>query len=110
MLRSFDRVARSAISNLGVERAERLETLEPLAHRWKIRARDSFREGYSEGARGSASYPENEEQARALVDLFVLEKALHELQEVLEDHPDRAVQAVDVLVELLQDAAVEGRT
>jgi maltose alpha-D-glucosyltransferase/alpha-amylase len=51
MLLSFDHAARYALSNLGAERAEHLETLESLARLWGERARGCFLEGYAEGAR-----------------------------------------------------------
>jgi len=88
MIRSFDYAARSALMNLGAERAEHLETLEPWIRLWGERAREAFLEGYAEGARGAASYPENEEHARALVDLFTLEKALYEIRYELDNRPD----------------------
>jgi maltose alpha-D-glucosyltransferase/alpha-amylase len=51
--------------------------------------RTALLEGYAEGARGAGSYPDNEEHARALIDLFTLEKALREIRHELDDRPDR---------------------
>ena len=45
-------------------------------------------EGYAEGAREAASYPEDEEHARQLIDLFTLEKALYEIRYELDNRPD----------------------
>jgi maltose alpha-D-glucosyltransferase / alpha-amylase len=102
MLLSLEGAARSALSSLGAERAERLETLEPLARLWRECAREGFLEGYVEGARAAASYPEREEQVRALVELFELEKALHEIHRELEHTTDRAADPIRVLIELLE--------
>ena len=109
MLLSLDRAARYALSNLGAERAEQLETLESLAQVWVERARRCFLEGYTEGARGAASYPEKEEHVRALVELFMLEKALQEIRCELKDRPDRAGDPIRGLIELLERKTGEGR-
>jgi maltose alpha-D-glucosyltransferase / alpha-amylase len=105
MLLSLDRAARYALSNLGVEvreRAEHLETLESLARLWGERARGCFLEGYAEGARGAASYPEEEEHVRVLVELFMMEKALQEIHRELETRPDRGGDPIRGLIELLE--------
>ena len=94
MLLSLDRVVRHALSNLGAERAERPEVLGSLARIWEERARLSFLEGYGEGAGGAASYPEENEHMRALVDLFTLEGALQEIDRELEDRPDRSGDSI----------------
>jgi maltose alpha-D-glucosyltransferase / alpha-amylase len=51
MLLSLDRAARFVLANLGAERAEHLDTLEPLSRTWGERARRCFLEGYAERAR-----------------------------------------------------------
>ena len=109
MLLSLDRAARYALSNLGAERAEQLETLESLAQVWVERARRCFLEGYAEGARGAASHPEKEEHVRALVELFMLQKALQEIRCELENRPDRAGDPLRDLIELLERKTGEGR-
>jgi maltose alpha-D-glucosyltransferase / alpha-amylase len=88
MLRSFNYAIRSALMNIVADRAEPLERLEPWITLWEERARQAFLEGYAEGARGAASYPENEEHARALIELFTLEKALYEIRYELDNRPD----------------------
>jgi maltose alpha-D-glucosyltransferase/alpha-amylase len=102
MLLSLDRAARYALANLVAERAEHLETLEPLARLWGERARGCFLEGYAEGARGAASYPEKEERVSALVELFMLEKALQEIHRQFEDRPEGAGDPIRGLIELLE--------
>jgi maltose alpha-D-glucosyltransferase/alpha-amylase len=102
MLLSLDRAARYALANLVAERAEHLETLEPLARLWGERARGCFLEGYAEGARGAASYPEKEERVSVLVELFMLEKALQEIHRQFEDRPEGAGDPIRGLIELLE--------
>ncbi|MBD0353846.1 MAG: maltose alpha-D-glucosyltransferase, partial [Rubrobacteraceae bacterium] len=87
MLRSFDYAAQAALSNLGAERADRLESLELWVERWKRRAREAFLDAYNEGARGCASYPENPDQFAKLVELFTFEKALYEIRYELDNRP-----------------------
>jgi maltose alpha-D-glucosyltransferase / alpha-amylase len=88
MLRSFNYAIRSALMNFVADRAEPLERLEPWITLWEERTRQAFLEGYAEGVRGAASYPENEVHARALIELFTLEKALYEIRYELDNRPD----------------------
>jgi maltose alpha-D-glucosyltransferase/alpha-amylase len=110
MLRSFDYAIRSAVMNLGAERAEQLETLEPWVRLWEEQTREAFLEGYAEGARGAASYPEDEENARALVELFTLEKALYEIRYELDNRPDWVGIPVRGILDLLGDPVGEEKT
>jgi maltose alpha-D-glucosyltransferase / alpha-amylase len=73
-----------------------------LARLWGERARGCFLEGYAEGARGAASYPEEEEHVRVLVELFMMEKALQEIHRELETRPDRGGDPIRGLIELLE--------
>jgi maltose alpha-D-glucosyltransferase/alpha-amylase len=106
MLRSFDYAARSAVMNLGAERAEQLESLEPWVRLWQERAREAFLEGYAEGARGAASYPD-EEHARTLVELFTLEKALYEIRYELDNRPDWVGIPIGGILDLLGEPVGE---
>ena len=110
MLRSFDYAAQSALMNLGAERAEQLEILEPWVRLWKEQTREAFLEGYAEGARGAASYPENEEHARALIELFTLEKTLYEIRYELDNRPDWVGIPVRGILDLLTEPTGEERS
>jgi len=88
MLRSFNYAANSALMNVSAERLDHLETAAHWVGLWERQARKAFLEGYVEGARGSASYPEDEEKAGALIELFTLEKALYEIRYELDNRPD----------------------
>jgi predicted trehalose synthase len=72
-------------------------------------ARRCFLEGYAEGARVAASYPEKEEHVRALVELLMLEKALQEIRCELEKRPDRAGDPLRGLIDPLERKTGEGR-
>ncbi len=103
MLRSFDYAIRSALMDLGAERADHLERLEPWVRLWEERTRRAFLDGYREGASGAISYPEDEEQARALIELFTLEKALYEIRYELDNRPDWVGIPIKSVLDLLEE-------
>ena len=109
MVRSFDYAARSALMTLGAERTEQLETLQPWVRLWEEQTREAFLGGYAEGARGAASYPEDEENARALVELFTLEKALYEIRYELDNRPDWVSIPIRGILDLLNEPTGEER-
>ena len=88
MLRSFNYAIRSAMRDLGAGRAGQLEDLEPWIRLWEERTRGAFLDGYAQGVRGAVSYPEGGEHARALIELFTLQKALYEIRYELNNRPD----------------------
>ena len=83
------------------------ETLEEWAKGWEGNVREAFLEGYAEGARGAASYPEDEEHARRLIDLFTLEKALYEIRYELDNRPDWVGIPVKGVLDLIEDPATK---
>jgi maltose alpha-D-glucosyltransferase / alpha-amylase len=103
MLRSFDYAIRSALMDLGAERADQLEGLEPWVKLWENRTRQAFLDGYQEGVGNAASYPEDEEHARALIELFTLEKALYEIRYELDNRPDWVGIPIKSVLDLLED-------
>ena len=107
MLRSFDYAIRSALMNLGAERADQLERLEPWDRLWEERTRQAFLDGYREGAGGAISYPEDEEHARALIQLFTLEKALYEIRYELDNRPDWVGIPIKSVLDLLEEDGEE---
>ncbi|HET7479443.1 MAG TPA: maltose alpha-D-glucosyltransferase [Rubrobacteraceae bacterium] len=104
MLRSFNYAARSAFLRVSAERSEQhVEVLEAEVAAWERRAREAFMEGYAEGARGAASYPEDPEQARRLVELFTIEKALYEIRYELDNRPDWLGIPVRGILDLIEE-------
>jgi maltose alpha-D-glucosyltransferase/alpha-amylase len=101
MLRSFDYAIRSALMDLGAERADQLEGLEPWVRLWKERTSQAFLDGYREGVGDDVSYPE--EHAPALIELFTLEKALYEIRYELDNRPDWVGIPIMSVVDLLED-------
>ena len=88
MLRSFDYARWSALRRAATG-GDGLERLAPLADDWQRQAREAFLAAYYASASGAGIYA-SLEQARALLDLFVLEKALYELRYELANRPEWA--------------------
>jgi maltose alpha-D-glucosyltransferase/alpha-amylase len=88
MLRSFNYAAHSAVERVSIERMDHIHQTTEWARRWEENVRAAFLEGYEGGSKGCASVPEDREHARALIDLFTLEKALYEIRYELNNRPD----------------------
>ncbi len=103
MLRSFNYAARSALANVADDQPERLATAEPWVRRWEHEAGKAFLEGYVEGVGDADSYPEDPGQARALIELFVIEKALYEIRYELANRPDWVGIPIRGILDLMQE-------
>ncbi|MDA8092305.1 MAG: maltose alpha-D-glucosyltransferase [Betaproteobacteria bacterium] len=79
MLRSFDRAAHAALARASAERDEDRPRIAPYALEWRDQMAEAFLGGYREGVQGAASYPEDETQADALIELFSMENACDEI-------------------------------
>ncbi|WP_119459240.1 maltose alpha-D-glucosyltransferase [Rhodospirillaceae bacterium SYSU D60014] len=79
MLRSFNYAAWSALFDRAALEPRALETLQPWTDLWEERVSNSFLTGYRETIGDCPSYPTDADQARNLIDLFSLEKALYEI-------------------------------
>lgn len=97
MLRSFDYAAKTALDG----NPEDAEELDRHAEVWLVRTRKSFLAGYAEGAKDIS--PE-EEPARKLTDLFVIEKALYEIRYELDNRPDWVTIPVRGILDLIGEA------
>lgn len=87
MLRSFDYAAWAALdknSDRGLIPPDRARA---LAFGWRDRAVRDCIEAYEAAARGSPGYPDDPETAAGLLDLFLLRKALYEIQYELGSRP-----------------------
>jgi len=87
MLRSFNYARYAALARVAAQRPERVAAVEPHAAAWEAEAKRVFLEGYEEAAYEAGLY-ESMEEARALLELFTLEKACYELRYELENRPD----------------------
>ncbi|HUQ29825.1 MAG TPA: maltose alpha-D-glucosyltransferase [Usitatibacter sp.] len=101
MLRSFSYAAHAAAlrREAGVANAE--GAAQALTQ-WGSDARHHFLEGYTKSAAGLASVPANEPALRALLDLFLIEKALYELRYEAANRPDWIAIPLGGLMELIK--------
>jgi maltose alpha-D-glucosyltransferase / alpha-amylase len=87
MLRSFNYAASSALQSFaGGQPADRA-ALEPVARRWEREVAAAFLSSYGEGIAGCCAYPDDPAAARDLIELFVLEKALYEINYEINHRP-----------------------
>ena len=68
---------------------------------WEQQTRAAFLTGYAEAVRDSPGYPTDPDQAKALLELFTLEKACYELRYELDNRPDWVSIPLGGLCELL---------
>jgi maltose alpha-D-glucosyltransferase / alpha-amylase len=87
MLRSFSYAAHAAALRRQAGAPAVAEGVRALAE-WEREAARHFLEGYRDGAKGVASVPADDRAFAALVDLFLVEKALYELRYEIENRPD----------------------
>jgi maltose alpha-D-glucosyltransferase / alpha-amylase len=87
MLRSINYAAIAGLLGSAEDRTEDLRALEPLALEWERRTAAAFMQGYRETIGDCPSYPADPATARALLDLFVLEKAFYEMSYELSNRP-----------------------
>jgi maltose alpha-D-glucosyltransferase/alpha-amylase len=78
------------------------ELQEHAARAWEQMARDAFMAGYRERIADCAVYPVQADQARALLDLQLAERALDTLEMALHAHSTWLEPAAGILLELLE--------
>ena len=88
MLRSFDYAASSAMLTHMQSQHEPLEHLEPWAQVWWMWTSAAFLDGYRRTVAESDLLPADPERNRRLLDFFILEKTIFELQYELNYRPD----------------------
>ena len=87
MVRSFDYAARAALEQVVQAQPDRAAELERLVNTWRDLSAARFLQGYMETIAGSPAHPSDPAAADALLRLFVLEKALYEIQYELANRP-----------------------
>ena len=106
MLRSFDYAAHAALRQATADGTGDRATFLPQVSDWEQKTRTAFLEGYVAAVGDSPSYPADPEQAKALLELFTLEKACYELRYELDNRPDWIEIPLGGLRELLSLPAV----
>lgn len=101
MLRSFSYAAYAALFAHTAGRTEEVARLEPAARRWQGWTSEAFLNGYL-GAAGAAPFlPADPARRQGLIDLFLIDKALYELNYELNNRPEWARIPLLGLTELL---------
>ncbi len=90
MLRSFNYAAYAGLFGQAASRPADFGRLEPWAHIWQTWASAAFLRGYFETAADASFLPADLDQRDALLRLFMLDKALYELNYELNNRPDWA--------------------
>jgi maltose alpha-D-glucosyltransferase/alpha-amylase len=90
MIRSFQYAAYTSLLNevkVGVVRPDQFATLEPQAMYWYVWVSAAFLRGYL-GAADPGLLPADPDQLRALLDAYLLDKAVYEAGYELNNRPD----------------------
>jgi maltose alpha-D-glucosyltransferase/alpha-amylase len=89
MLRSFSYAAYAALFTHAAGRAGEVDRLEPWARAWQAWVGAAYLKGYVAAAgSGAQLLPEDPVQRTSLLNLFLIDKALYELQYEMNNRPD----------------------
>jgi maltose alpha-D-glucosyltransferase/alpha-amylase len=106
MLRSFNHAAYSAFFSQresGLIRPEDLAFLESSAEFWRLWVSAAFLKSYLEAAMQGAFIPKTRKELQALLDIFLLEKAVYELGYELDNRPEWTLIPIQDIHQLLKD-------
>jgi maltose alpha-D-glucosyltransferase / alpha-amylase len=103
MLRSFGYAAEVALDEATVDRPGDRARLVAHVAAWKREASRAFLSGYIDATHGSPAYPNLPGEARRLICLFMLDKALYEVRYELGSRPDWIRIPIAGLMEILGD-------
>ncbi len=99
MLRSFTYARSVAMQRCAMQSHDDCSRWQPLLLAWERETREQFLAAYAAGVRDSGLYGGPFEEARPLVQLFELEKALYELRYELRNRPEWAGIPLATLIE-----------
>jgi maltose alpha-D-glucosyltransferase/alpha-amylase len=104
MLRSFDYAALTALRS-GDFRAKDSVALQAAANCWVFWVSVAFLQSYLEASRAGGFLPESNHELKSLLDLFLLQKAIYELNYELNNRPEWAAVPIAGILAILQPAA-----
>jgi maltose alpha-D-glucosyltransferase/alpha-amylase len=102
ILRSFDYAAWTALDKLAQRGVQLTEERHALAFKWRQEATKAFLNEYRVLAKPTPAYPRDETSAAAQLDLFLMQKALYEVQYELGSRPAWVSVAVRGVLDLLK--------
>ena len=107
MIRSFHYAAHTA---LGIHRQalrpEDIPILEPWAEHWAAWISSAYLQSYLQAADGAVFIPDNREDAEALLEAFLLEKAIYEVAYELNNRPQWIAIPLRGIHQILKDRAI----
>jgi maltose alpha-D-glucosyltransferase/alpha-amylase len=101
MLRSFGYASAVALQQATADRPDARARLLPALTAWHRDSSRAFLAAYAEAMRGCASFPSDPAEARRLIVLFMIEKALYEVRYELGSRPDWLRIPIAGLLELI---------
>ena len=109
MLRSFHYAGYAGLFKAVADRPADFEKLEPAAIVWVSCAASAFLKAYRESIAGALCAPEDAAEFRSLLDVFLLEKALYEVQYELDNRPQWLAIPLEGVLSLLSEPASAGK-
>lgn len=88
MLSSFHYAAWTALSRYDAEKGQAADEMRERVQTWRRAISNDFLDAYETHIAGAASYPSDPAFAKALTDLFVIQKAVYEVGYELANRPD----------------------
>ncbi len=104
MLRSFSYAAHAALQRASTENPALRPALSPFTRQFERMVVEAFLLGYVAAVEDQPFYPADPDDARRLLDLFILEKALYEVRYELAHRPEWVGVPVHGLLDLLDRA------
>ncbi len=105
-LRSMDYAASAALERAPDLTPEHRERLAAPVRGWSEQLSKAYWECYREAPGAARLWPEGDEQTRALLDVFLLEKALYEIEYELTNRPTWAHIPMDATLRILRQRGV----
>lgn len=102
MLRSFHYAAYSALFNLKAVRQEDINVLEKWAELWYHYISGIFIKSYTAALGETNLLPDNREDLKTMLDTFILEKAVYELNYELNNRPDWVIIPIKGIKYIMQ--------
>ncbi|WP_265517940.1 maltose alpha-D-glucosyltransferase [Nitratireductor luteus] len=102
MLRSFDYAAWTAVRQLGARLPDQSHAGAPLAHAWRARMTNEFLDGYFATEKGAANQFQDKRARERCLELFLLQKALYEINYELSNRPDWVAVPLQGVLALIQ--------
>jgi maltose alpha-D-glucosyltransferase/alpha-amylase len=104
MIRSFHYAVHTALRSITDSRPEDRAVLEPWAVPWYVHVSGIYYEAYARTVADSGLLPERQEDVELLLQIYLMEKAVYELNYELNNRPDWVAIPIAGIAELLHAA------